>query len=278
MIRILVDSSSDFELNELAKWNMDFVPLTITLGENNYQDGIDLNKDQLYEMLSSDDIFPKTAQPSPASFAEIFEDAKEKGDEVICILLSSNLSGTCQSATIAKNMVDYDKIYIIDSLSATHAIRLMVEYAVRLRDEGLSCEEIVAQVEAMKSRCKIIAGVDTLEFLCRGGRLSRTAATIGEIANLKPMITVSEEGSVKIIGKCLGRLKATSFIMKQLEEKMIDTDYSVYTLYTDGTENVEKLEEKLEKAGYKISGRLQVGATIGAHVGPGAFGVIFVEK
>lgn len=278
MIRILVDSSSDFELNELAKWNMDFVPLTITLGENNYQDGIDLNKDQLYEMLSSDDIFPKTAQPSPESFAEIFEDAKEKGDEVICILLSSNLSGTCQSATIAKNMVDYDKIYIIDSLSATHAIRLMVEYAVRLRDEGLSCEEIVAQVEAMKSRCKIIAGVDTLEFLCRGGRLSRTAATIGEIANLKPMITVSEEGSVKIIGKCLGRLKATSFIMKQLEEKMIDTDYSVYTLYTDGTENVEKLEEKLEKAGYKISGRLQVGATIGAHVGPGAFGVIFVEK
>ena len=134
-------------------------------------------------------------------------------------------------------MVDYDKIYIIDSLSATHAIRLMVEYAVRLRDEGLSCEEIVAQVEAMKSRCKIIAGVDTLEFLCRGGRLSRTAATI----------TVSEEGSVKIIGKCLGRLKATSFIMKQLEEKMIDTDYSVYTLYTYGTENVEKLDIRVKQ-------------------------------
>ncbi|MBQ8558515.1 MAG: DegV family protein [Tyzzerella sp.] len=278
MIRILVDSSSDFELNELTNKNMDFVPLTITLEENHYQDGIDLNKNQLYEMLSGSDIFPKTAQPSPASFSEIFEDAKEKGDEIICILLASSLSGTCQSATIAKNMVDYDKIYIIDSLSATHAIRLMVECAVRLRDEGLSCEEIVAQVEAMKSRCKIIAGLDTLEFLCRGGRLSRTAATIGEIANLKPMITLAEDGTIKVIGKCLGRLKATSFIMKQLEEKTIDTDYSVYTLYTYGTENVEKLEAKLEKAGYKIDGRLQVGATIGAHVGPGAFGVIFVEK
>lgn len=278
MIRILVDSSSDFELDELTKWNMNFVPLTVTLGENNYQDGIDLNKNQLYEMLADSDIFPKTAQPSPASFAEIFEDAKEKGDEIICILLSSSLSGTCQSATIAKDMVDYDKVYIIDSLSATHAIRLMVECAVRLRDKGLSCEEIVAQVEAMKSRCKIIAGVDTLEYLCRGGRLSRAAAAIGEIANLKPMITLEEDGSIKVIGKCLGRLKATGFIMKQLEEKTIDTDYSVYTLYTYGTENVEKLEEKLDKADYKIADRLQVGATIGAHVGPGAFGIVFVEK
>ncbi len=278
MIRILVDSSSDYELNELTKWNMNFVPLTITLDEKSYKDGIDLKKNQLYEMLSSTESFPKTAQPSPASFAEIFEDAKEKGDEIICILLSSGLSGTCQSATIAKNMVDYDKIYIIDSLSATHGIRLMAECAIRLRDQGVSGAEIVAEVEAMKSRCKIIAGVDTLEFLCRGGRLSRTAAAIGEIANLKPMITVLEDGTLKVIGKCLGRLKATSFIMKQLEEKTIDTDSSLYTLYTYGTENVEKLEEKLEKAGYKVSGRLQVGATIGAHVGPGAFGVTFVEK
>lgn len=278
MIRILVDSSSDFELNELEKLNMNFVPLTITLDENNYKDGLDLDKNRLYEMLSETASFPKTAQPSPASFAEIFEDAKEKGDEVVCILLSSGLSGTCQSATIAKGMVDYDKIYIIDSLSATHGIRLMIECAIKGREQGLSGEEIAAQVEAMKSRCKIVAGVDTLEYLCRGGRLSRAAAAVGEIANLKPIITVLEDGTLKVIGKCLGRLKATSFIMKQVEEKTIDTDYSFYTLYTYGTENVEKLEEKLVKAGYKMAGRLQVGATIGAHVGPGAFGVVFVEK
>lgn len=276
MIRILVDSSADYDLSELKK--MEFVPLTVTLGETNFKDGLELNKNQLYEMLSDSDIFPKTAQPSPAVFAEIFEDVKEKGDEIICFLISSALSGTYQSAALAKNMVDYDKIYIIDTLTATHGIRLMVEYARKLIAEGLSCKEIVEKVENMKSRCKIIAGVDTLEFLCRGGRLSRTAAAIGELANLKPMITVSEKGEVAVIGKCLGRLKAVNFILKQLEEKTIDTNFPVYTLYTYGTENIEKLEEKLEKANVAVDSRLQVGATIGAHVGPGAFGVVFVEK
>lgn len=278
MIRILVDSSADFELHELEGKNMEFVPITVNFDEKDYRDGLDLHKNQLYEMLTGSDLFPKTSQPSPAEFADIFRDAKEKGDAIVCILLSSALSGTCQSAHLAKNMVDYNEIYIVDSLNATVGIRIMVEYALKLRGEGVSAKEIAAKVEHLKSRVKIMAGVDTLEFLCRGGRLSRAAATIGELANLKPIVYLSPEGKVEVLGKCLGRVKAGNFLLKKLEEYQIDTAFPLYTLYSYGTENIEKLEEKLEKADYKASDCKQIGATIGAHVGPGAFGFAFVEK
>ena len=276
MIRILVDSSADYELPELK--DMEFIPITVTLDEKDYRDGLDLNKNQLYEMLDGTDLFPKTAQPSPAEFADIFEDVKEKGDELICFLLSSALSGTYQSAALAKTIAGYDKIYLIDTLNATHGIRLMVEYAQKLIAEGISATEIVEKVEELKPRIRIMAGVDTLEFLCRGGRLSRTVATIGELANLKPVVALSPEGKVEMIGKALGRVKAIGFLMKQLENVDIDPDFPLYTLYSYGTENTEKLEEKIQKAGYSVKSRLQIGATIGAHVGSGAFGFTFVAK
>lgn len=276
MIKLLVDSSSDYELSELK--NIEFVPITITLGEDHYRDGIDLNKNQLYEMMQETELFAKTAQPSPAEFADIFEKAKENGDELICFLLSSELSGTYQSALLAKSIADYDGIYLIDTLSATHGIRFMVEYAKQLISDGLTADMIVEKIEDLKPRIRIIAGVDTLEYLCRGGRLSRAAATIGELANLKPIIGVSSEGKVDVFGKTLGRLKAIQFLMKQIDDADLDPSYPVYSLFSYGTENLEKLEDKMQKNGYIISNRLQIGATIGAHLGPGVFGFTYVVK
>lgn len=278
MIRILVDSASDFELEELKGKHMEFVPITINFDGKDYRDGFDLKKDQLYEMLEDSDLFPKTSQPSPAEFIDIFRKVKENGDAIICIMISSALSGTYQSAVLAKNMVDYDQIYIIDSLNAAVGIRILVEYAWKLREKGLPAKEIADKAEELKSRIRIMAGVDTLEYLCRGGRLSRTAAAIGELANLKPIVFLSPEGKVEVLGKCLGRLKACSFLLKKAEEYSIDTDFPFYTIYSYGTENIEKMEEKLEKASHNLTGRIQIGATIGAHVGPGAFGFAFVEK
>lgn len=278
MIRILVDSSSDYMLRDAQKDNFEFVPLSVMLNETTYRGGIDLEHDDFYEKIMATKEFPKTAQPSPQDFLSIFEDAKEKDDDVICILLSSTLSGTCQSAHLAKNMADYDRIYIIDSLSAIAAIRIMAEYASKLVQEGLSAKEIVEKVETLKSKVKILAAVDTLEYLARGGRLSRAAATIGELANLKPVLTVNTEGTLDVLGKALGRVKAANFIITQMEGKEIDTNFPIYGIYSYGLENVEKLEKKLEKEGYQVNGHYQLGAVIGAHVGPGAFGVVFVEK
>lgn len=188
MIRVLVDSSSDYMQAEAQKNNLEFVPLTVMINDVTYKSGVELTHDEFYEKLIDGKEFPKTAQPSPQDFLTIFEDAKEKGDDVICILLSSALSGTCQSAHLAKNMADYDNIYIIDSLSAIAGMRIMAEYAVKLSSEGMPASEIAEKIEAIKSKVKIIAGVDTLEYLCRGGRLSRTAATIGELADRKSVV------------------------------------------------------------------------------------------
>ncbi len=278
MIKILVDSSSDYTMTEIENNGFHFVPLNILLGGKHYRDGIELKPDDFYELLISSGDFPKTSQPSPQDFADIFEDAKSKGDEIICILLSSALSGTCQSAHLAKDMVDYEGIYIIDSLAATVMIKFMGDYAAKLITDGFSAKEVVSKVENMRKNIKVVAALDTLEYLCKGGRLSRASATIGELANLKPIITVTDEGKVAVIGKCLGKNKALNFIVKYLEENSRNTEFPLYTLYSYGMENTEKLEERLTKEGFSYDDRVQLGSTIGAHIGPGAFAILYVAK
>ena len=277
MIKILLDTSSDYTVEEVQAKGMDLVPLHITLGEADYRDAYDLSKDKFYELLTSNEEFPKTSQPTPQDFVDVFEEAEKNNDELICILLSSRISGTFQSATLAKSIVDYDKIHLIDSLSATHGIRLLAEHAQNLVNEGKTAEEIVAELEVLKTKIKILAVVDTLEYLCKGGRVSRTTASIGEMAKVKPMITVNE-GEVAVIGKSLGKNKAIGSLLKALGECEVDHRFPMYSVSTLGTENCEVLENRLAAEGYETKERLQIGATIGTHVGPGVFGIIFIQK
>lgn len=278
MIRILLDSSADYSAQEAKEHNLELIPINITLNDTNYLDGIDITKDEFYTLLTESEEFPKTAQPSPQDYLDLFEDAKEKGDSVIYLSLSSGLSGTFQSATLAKSMVEYDEIYLIDSLSATRAVRLMAEYACKLREEGNDAATIAAELEDFKSRVVILAAVDTLEYLYKGGRLNKATAAVGELANLKPIITVTGEGKIGVPGKALGRNKALSTLTKMITEKEIDTSFPIYSLYAVGEENTEKLELKLGQAGVRVTKRLQIGPTIGCHIGPGAYGVVFVTK
>lgn len=278
MIRIVVDSSSDYQTEEIREKNLDLVRISITIGEKQYVDGVDLDRNQFYEILENSREFPKTAQPSPQQFLDIFLDAKEKGEEVVCITLSSALSGTYQSALLAKEMAEYDSVYIVDSRTATCNIKVLADYARELADAGKNAGEIAKQIESLKSRVKVVAALDTLEYLSRGGRLSRTAAALGDMAGLKPLITITENGEVAMLGKALGKNKAISHILRHLESLKIDSTFPVYSLYSYGTENCEKFEEKLEGRGIHRTKRLQIGVTIGAHIGPEAFGIIFVEQ
>lgn len=278
MIRILVDAAADYQTEELKEKNIDLIPLKVTIGDTTYLDGVDLDRNDFYRILEQSGTFPKTSQPSPQEFLDIFETVKENGDELICILLSSELSGTFQSAVLAKDMADYDKIYLVDSLSATYTIKVMADYACRLRSEGIGAARIAQKVDALKSRVKVLAALDTLEYLSRGGRLSRTAAAIGDMANIKPIVTLTAEGKVGILGKCLGKNKAICAIKKHLQEMELDDSFPVYSIYSYGTDNCAKFEEKLEQEGCRISKRLQIGPTIGSHIGPEAFGIIFVTK
>ena len=175
-------------------------------------------------------------------------------------------------------MADYDKIYIVDSLSAVVAIRMLCDTALDMAEHGHSAQEIVEELEELKGKIQIFAAVDTLEYLAKGGRISKAAAAIGDMANLKPIITVSREGTVEVIGKGIGVNRTLSAIQKKIAAFQMDENYPVYSLFSYGEENCEKLEQKMEKNGCKIHSRKQIGPAIGTHIGPEAFGVCFVEK
>ena len=278
MIKVLVEGASDYTMAEIEERGLVYVPITITIDGVSYRSGYDIDCERFYSILSQTKDFPKTAQPSPQEFLDQFETAKENGDELVCLTISSNLSGTYQSAMLAKNMADYDKIYVVDSMSATFPIRIMAEYAQKLAAQGKSGAEIAEILENLKGRVRVKAGVDTLEYLCRGGRLSRTAATIGELANLKPVIEVNKEGKIAVLGKCIGRNKAITSLLKAVQEEGVDPEFPVITLYSADASNCERLEQKLEKEGLTINERLELGPVIGTHVGPGAFGIVYVSK
>lgn len=275
MIRIMVDSASDCRNNEIYD---KFISMSINIDGKEYLDGQTLDNEMFYSLLTESKEFPQTSQPSPGDFAEYFEQVKEAGDELIYFAISSGLSGTFQSANIAKDMVEYDGIYIIDTKTASHMIGLLAKHAKKLVVEGKSATEIVAGCEELKDRIRLYAGLDTLEYLKRGGRIGKASALVGTLANIKPVITVSNEGGVDAVGKALGVPRAIQMMVEKLKADEIDEDFPICSLYTYGQEHVEKLEKKLEGEGYSIFERLQIGSTIGTHVGPGVYGLFYVVK
>lgn len=275
MIKIMVDSASDCRNNDIYDL---FIPMAVNIDGEEYHDGIDLDNDTFYEKLIVAREFPHTSQPSPEDFLKHFEKIKADGDELVYFSLSSALSGTYQSANIAKEMVEYDGIYIVDSRTASHMIGIFAKYAKSLISEGASAKEIAQKCESLKTRIRVFAGVDTLEYLRKGGRIGKAAAFVGSLANIKPLITVSEEGEVDAVGKALGFGRAVQTIADKVKTFEIDETFPICSLYTYGEENCIKLEEKLSSEGYEVAERLQIGPTIGTHVGPGVYGVFFVEK
>ncbi|MCF0134326.1 MAG: DegV family protein, partial [Blautia sp.] len=230
-IRILTDSAADYTKEEIEKRQIQRVSMAITFGEETYLDGVDLTKEEFYEKLINGKDFPKTSQPAPGDFLDCFEAAKESGDSVIVILISGAISGTIQSAHLAKEMAGYDDIYIVDSQNVTMGIRLLVDQAVLMREKGFSAQEIVGELEKLKGRIRLFAGLETLEYLSKGGRISKTAASIGNLANLKPVVQIDEEGKVDIIGKQIGTRRAYKSVLKCMEEHQPDCDYPVYYIY-----------------------------------------------
>ncbi|MBR5521186.1 MAG: DegV family protein [Oscillospiraceae bacterium] len=276
MIRILVDSASD--VSHINSENITVVPLSVTINDKTYLDGVELGHDEFYEMLTATETFPKSSQPSPQSFAEAFEQAKEAGDELICILLSGGVSGTCQSARIAKELVEYDNIHIVDSLTGSYGVYLLVQQAQKMIQQGHTAQEIVAEIESLKERVMVYLSVDTLEYLYRGGRLSKTSALIGGVAKIKPVIYVTGEGKIGVFNKQIGISRAINALVDVAKNNPADTDHAFYTICTAGTHNIEMLESKLAENSVQVTQRIQMGPVVGTHAGPEAFGIIYIRK
>ena len=283
MTRIIIDSASDYDRKEAAEKGIKVVPLTYTVGQESYTDGVDLTSDQFFALLERTGAFSQTSQVSPQAAVDAMEEARAEGKkeqgkvpELLCVTLSSVLSGTFNSMELAANMVDPERIHVVDTRSASAGARILADEALRLAEQGMPAAQIARELEDLRSRVRIFASLDTLEYLKRGGRIPATAAAVGDRAQLKPIISVDQKGAVGVLSATLGAKRAVSNVVKRFKECGFDSSYPVYAIYSHGTENVELLEHKLAKEGVIATRRLQMGPVIGTHVGPGAAGVVFV--
>lgn len=280
MIRILTDSTADLLPAEAARLQVDLVALQVRFEDGQVcRDGLDLTPDEFYTRLAACDKLPTTSQPSPDAFLQHFEAARQAGDEVVAILLSSQLSGTCQSARIAAQSCEYDKIYLIDSLNATLAEQLLVRLAVQLRAKGASAGQIVETLERKKQDLRLVAIVDDLKYLRKGGRLSGAAALAGGLLGVKPVVAV-QEGKVGLVGKARGLPGAYVALFKQMEAQGgLDGALPYMIGYTAHRKAAEPIHRYLTaNLGLPEPLCRHIGTVIGTHAGPGAAGVAFFAK
>ena len=280
MIRIITDSAADFELWELEKLNISCIPLVVMFNETEYRENVNLTKTEFYELLSASKNLPKTAQASPQILLDLFEQAKAAGDEAIYICLSSAISGTYQSAMMTRQLAGGEGLYVLDSRIATGGERMLVEYVVKLRDEGKSAAEIMEAAEKIRSRITLYACMNTLENLYRGGRISQTAYTLGTMAQIKPIIHFNEAGQVTVPAKAMGMKKGADHLCKLVDKYPPDDNFPFYVMYTSQRSGGEMLADRFRAMGFDIPDEriIQVGAAIGTHIGVNAIGFVYIAK
>lgn len=275
-VRIITDSGID--LPGEVDPRVTVVPLGITFGTTTYADGVDLTNDRFYELLIESDELPKTSQATPFAYQQIFEDVRAAGDEAVVITLSSKLSGTYQSAVTAA--ADYPEVRVVDGKNVTIGQSLLVLYALRLLDEGRSAAEVADELTAAADRVCLLALLDTLEYLKRGGRIPKSVGTIGELLSIKPVVGV-EDGEVVMLGKARGSKNGRNQLHQQVEKYGIDFTMPVLLGYTGLSQKL--LRKYLDDSRAIWEGKVaeedlpiaSVGATIGTHVGPNAIALAF---
>ena len=276
--RIIVDSTVD--LMPEFKSRVHTVPLTVHFGDKEYIDGVTIDHKTFYEKLIESDVLPSTSQATPDAFMKEFEKAKAAGEAAVVITLASKFSGTYQSAMIAR--AEYENIYVVDSASVAMGSGILVELAFRLLDEGRSAEEIAAILEEEKKKIVIVALVDTLEYLKKGGRVSKTVAFAGTVLNIKPVLSVID-GEINMLGKARGSKMGNNLLVQEID-KAGGIDFSKPVLLGYSGISDALLQKYIEDSRYIWEGNLPeiryttVGSVIGTHAGPGAVVVAFFKK
>ena len=276
--RIIVDSTAD--LMPEYKERVHTVPLTVNFGTEEYIDGVTIEHKTFYEKLIESDVLPTTSQATPDAFMKEFDKVKEAGEAAVVITLASKFSGTYQSATIAAE--DYENIYIVDSSSAAMGSGILVELAFRLLDEGKGAEEIAAILEEEKKKIVVVALVDTLEYLKKGGRISKAVAFAGGVLNINPVLSVID-GEINMLGKACGSKMGNNLLVQEID-KAGGIDFSKPVLLGYSGISDALLKKYIEDSRHIWEGNLDevryttVGSVIGTHAGPGAVVVAFFKK
>ena len=278
-VRIITDSG--FDVPDASDARLTVLPLSITFGDTTYADGVDLTNDRFFELLIESDELPKTSQATPYAYAQIFERVRAAGDEAVVITLSSGLSGTYQSAVTAA--ADYPEVHVVDSKNVTIGQGILVQYALRLADEGRGAAEIASMVESARERLVLLALLDTLEYLRRGGRIPKSVGAIGELLSIKPVVGV-RDGEVVMLGKARGSKNGRNLLHQEVEKNGIDCAMPVLIGYSGLYDKLLRKylegnrvlwEDEVAEEDLPIA---SVGATEGTHVGPNAIALAFFRR
>lgn len=276
-IRILTDSGSD--ICAPFPENLTVIPLTIHFGPEEYRDGETIDHKTFYEKLTSGSELPTTSLIPPGEFEQAYKKAQDAGETVIAIVLSSKLSGTYQSAALAAE--GFDHAYVVDSLNATLGEQILVKYALQLVERGMSAADIAAELERAKSHVNLMGLPDTLEYLHRGGRVSKTVAVLGGALSIKPVLRLVD-GVVVMIGKARGSKNGNNYLIQEVNKSGVDFSKPLCLGYTGLSD--ELLQRYIADSRQLWEGKVDtlpistVGATIGTHVGPGAIVVAFFDN
>lgn len=279
-IRIYTDSASDITPAELTEHQVGLIPMSLVCGGDSFVDDHSVPMTRLWERMENGEVLT-TSQPSLQTFLDIFEDAQSKKDSVVYVTLSSALSGTYQTAIAAKTMVSYPNIHIVDARKAagSAAEKLVVFRACQLRDAGKSAEEIVKELTEYRAKVRLFACIDTLEYLVRGGRLSKLAGAVGSVLSIKPLIAFTDNGEVEVVKKVPGLKRAMAALCDVIAAHPIDKRFPIIPIFAKEDANclefLGKMAEQLK--GLVVSKPQEIGATIGCHIGPGGFGLVYTE-
>lgn len=280
-IRIICDSASDITKETAKELGVTVLPLTTLFGTEEYLDGVNMSHQEFFEKLVETDELPTTSQIAPFDYEKVFREAVEAGDSVVCITLSSKLSGCNQSAHIAAEEFG-DQIHIVDSENVCIGERILIELAVRLREEGKSAQEITDILNEEKKNVRLIALLDTLEYLKKGGRISSAAAFAGTLLSIKPVIGL-ENGEVTMLGKARGSKNGNNLLISLVEkEGGINFDKPYCVAYSGLSDTL--LQKYMKDSAHLYEGQVDelavctIGSTIGTHAGPGAIAAAFFVK
>ena len=277
-VQIIVDSTVD--MPERMKDRFRIVPLTVHFGAEEFIDGVTIDNHRFYELLVERNELPTTSQASPAAFDAIFSDVASVGDSAVVVTLASKFSGTYQSACIAA--AEYDNIYVVDSGTAAIGAGILAEYALACLDRGMDAAGLARALEQKRQDVCVLALVDTLEYLKRGGRISKTTALAGGLLNIKPVLTI-ENGEILLVGKARGSRQGNNLLVEKIHAcGGIDFSLPILLGYTGLTDvflkkYVEDSRALWENGTDRLDSTL-IGGVIGTHAGPGAVAVAFFRK
>ena len=277
MLRVFVDSGSSIKEDEKEKYQVEILPIRYMLGDTEYEDGKDLTIDEFYDIFINKKYFPKTSLPNLADLEEKVNKYTKQGDDVLILTISSGISGT--NSAITSLFADNEKVKVVDTLTAVGGIRILVEEVNKHRDEKI--EDIVNRINDIIPRIKVVAVPETLDYLHKGGRLSKAEWLLGSVLNIKPAISVwpKDEGRVKVIAKKIGAKNAMKYVANSLVEFDCDENFSIVPSYTYNKKNLDLLiamtDEKFKKQMIEYD---NLDPAIACHWGPNAYGYIFVSK